>query len=118
MESLFQRIGGIDTLNAAVEIFYKKVMGDNSLNHFFAKTNMARQKAKMKVFLTYAFGGAPDYSGKSIRHVHQHLKLTDKHFNSVMKHLRSTLEEINAPDDLKDEVMSIAASTHDDVLNL
>ncbi len=53
-----------------------------------------------------------------MREAHKHLTLTEEHFNAVAGHLKSTPEELNVPDDLQDEVMSIAASTHDDVLNL
>jgi len=118
MTSLFEKLGGKEALDAAVEIFYKKVMADDSVNHFFEKTNMPRQMAKMRVFLTYAFGGSPNYSGESMRKVHQNIPLTEDHFNAVAGHLKTTLQDLNVPDDLQDEVMTIAASTHDDVLNL
>lgn len=118
MTSLFEKLGGRDAVNAAVDIFYNKVMADSSINHFFENVDMPRQIAKQKVFLTYAFGGAPNYSGKSMREAHKHLSLTDAHFNAVAGHLKSTLEELNVPEDLQNEVMTIAASTHDDVLNV
>jgi len=43
--------------------------------------------------------------------------LNDDHFMAVAEHLQSTLEELNVPAELIAEVMTIAASTHDDVLN-
>jgi hemoglobin len=117
MSTVFERIGGRDAVNAAVDIFYTKVMADPVINHFFKNTEMPRQIAKQKAFLTYAFGGAENYSGKSMRDAHSHLELTDEHFNAVAGHLKSTLEELSVPEDLQGEVMAIAASTHDDVLN-
>ena len=116
--SLFERIGGRDAVNAAVDKFYEKIMADDSINHLFAKTDMKRQIAKQKVFLTYAFGGAQNYSGKAMREAHSHLELTEDHFTAVAGHLQSTLEDLGVPADLIAEVMTIAASTHDDVLNL
>jgi hemoglobin len=44
--------------------------------------------------------------------------LNEDHFNAVATHLQATLEELDVPADLVGEVMSIAASTHDDVLGL
>lgn len=93
-------------------------MTDNTINNLFENVDMPRQIAKQKAFLTYAFGGSPNYSGKSMREAHKHLPLTEEHFNAVAGHLKQTLEELNVPEDLQDEVMTIAASTHDDVLNL
>jgi len=118
-QSLFEKIGGKDAVNAAVDIFYQKVLADDLISHFFETVDMERQRAKQKIFLTYAFGGVPTYSGKSMREAHAHLVekgLNDDHFNAVAGHLQATLEELNVPADLIGEVMAIAASTREDVL--
>ena len=60
----------------------------------------------------------PNYSGKNMRDAHKNLNLKEEHFTAVAGHLKSTLEDLNVPEDLQNEVMAIAASTHDDVLNL
>ncbi len=119
-DSLYSRIGGREALDAAVDIFYKKVLDDPSINHFFADVNMDRQRSKQKIFLAYALGGPVKYEGKDLRKAHQHLVekgLNDSHFNAVAGHLLATLKELNVPDDLIDEVMTTVASTRDDVLN-
>ena len=117
-QTLFEKLGGRDAVNAAVDLFYEKVMADARINYLFENTDMDRQIAKQKVFLTYAFGGAPNYDGKSMREAHAHLDLTEEHFTAVAENLQNTLEEMSVPADLVAEVMAIAASTHDDVLNL
>ena len=61
-----------------------------------------------------------DGPGKDLRRAHAPLVergLTDSHFDAVAGHLQATLEELGVARDLTDEVMSIAASTRDDVLN-
>jgi len=64
------------------------------------------------------FGGPSNYTGKDMREGHKHLNLTEEHFQAVAGNLKATLEELNVPSDLIDQVMAIAASTHDEVLNL
>ncbi len=118
MSSLFEKIGGRDAVNAAVDIFYQKVLADPVINHLFENVDMKRQIAKQKAFLTYAFGGAPNYEGKNMREAHKNLPLEEKHFDAVAGHLKTTLEELNVPAELQDEVMAVVAGTHDDVLNL
>ena len=49
-EPLFDRIGGKGAVDAAVGVFYDKVMNDSSLKPFFDGVDMNRQKGKMKVF--------------------------------------------------------------------
>ena len=81
---------------------------------------MARQRNRQKAFLTYAFGGAPNYSGKNMREAHKRLVekgMHSSHFDAVMKHLGTTLKELNVPGDLIHEAAQIAMSTKNDVLN-
>lgn len=118
-ESIFDRIGGMNAVNAAVEIFYKKVMADDSINYFFEQTNIKMQIIKQKAFLAYAFGAPMKYTGQNMRNGHAHLAekgLNDTHFNAVAGHLASTLQELNVPEDLMGEIMAIAESTRNDIL--
>ena len=103
-----------------MDLFYEKVIADAKLKPFFGGVDMSRQKNKQRAFLTYAFGGAPNYSGKNLRSAHQ--KLVEKgmngtHFDAVMGHLGATLKELNVPDNLIREAAEIAMSTRNDVLN-
>ena len=120
-DTLYDRIGGEAAVNAAVDIFYNKILADTRINHFFKDVDMTAQLSKQKAFLTMAFGGPNTYSGKDLRTAHAPLVaqgLNDTHFMAVAENLQATLEELNVPADLIGEVMAIAASTHDDVLNL
>jgi hemoglobin len=121
MSGLFEKLGGEAAVNAAVDIFYRKVLSDDSINGFFETTDMEAQHAKQKAFLTMAFGGPNSYTGKDMRTAHAPLVakgLNEAHFNAVAGHLQATLEELNVPANLVDEVMSIAGSTKSDILGL
>lgn len=117
-ETLFARLGGMDAVNAAVDIFYKKVLADDRISEFFEHTEMASQAKKQKAFLAFAFGAPTNYTGKSMREAHAHMALTEVHFNAVMEHLGDTLKELNVDPELIEEAASIAASTKKDVLGL
>jgi hemoglobin len=118
MSSLYDEIGGAAAVEAAVDIFYRRVLSDPLISHFFDSVDMDRQINKQKTFLTMAFGGPNQYTGKDMRQAHKHLKLSDEHFNAVAGHLVDTLQELHVAQSLIDEVMGIVASTHDDVINL
>ena len=118
-DSLFEKIGGDAAVNAAVDIFYRKVLADDRINMFFEGIDMEQQAEKQKAFLTVAFGGPNKYSGKDMRDGHAHLVergLNDSHFDAVMEHLGATLKELNVPDELIAEAAAIAESTRNDVL--
>ena len=119
-QSLYDRIGGEAAMNAAVDIFYRKVLADDRIKRFFDDVDMERQAAKQKAFLTMVTGGPNDYTGKDMREGHRHLVergLNDSHFDAVMEHLGATLKELNVPDELIAEAAAIAESTRNDVLN-
>jgi len=116
-KTLFEKIGGMDAVNAAVDIFYTKVLADETINHFFVKTDMKTQHAKQKAFLAYAFGAPLQYTGKNMRDAHAGMNLTEDHFNAVAGHLVGTLQELGVAQELIDEVVAVAVSTKDDVLN-
>jgi hemoglobin len=118
--SLFERIGGAPAVDAAVDVFYRKVLGDARIGRFFNDVDMDAQRAKQKSFLTMVFGGPNNYTGKDLRKAHATLVekgLNDSHFNIVAEHLAATLKDLNVAQDVIAEVMAIAGSTRSDVLN-
>jgi len=120
MPTLFERLGGKAAVNAAVDIFYRKVLADDRINGYFDNVDMEAQAAKQKSFLTMVFGGPNNYTGKDMREGHKHLVergLNDSHVDAVIENLGATLKELGVADaDIK-EVADIANSVRDDVLN-
>ena len=118
-QSLYEQIGGEAAVNAAVDIFYRKVLADDRISRFFEGVDMEKQAAKQKGFLTFAFGGPHRYTGKDMRQGHAHLVkqgLNDSHFDAVMENLAATLQELNVPQNLIAEMAAIAESTRNNVL--
>lgn len=120
MSSIFEQIGGDDAIQTAVEIFYRKVLSDDDIAHFFDDTDMDGQMAKQASFLTMVTGGPNEYSGKDMRKAHAHLVergLQDEHFDLVVQHLGATLAELGVPAELIEQVAAVAESVRDDVLS-
>jgi len=119
-ESLFERLGGQNAVNTAVDIFYRKMLTDDRVSHFFDDVDMEQQINKQKGFLTMVFGGPNNYKGKDMREGHRHLikrGLNDTHVDIVIEHLGATLKELGANDKDIQEVAAIANSVRDDVLD-
>jgi hemoglobin len=118
-DSLFEQMGGVKIVNAAVDVFYRKVLSDDRISHFFDDVDMARQAAKQKAFLTMAFGGPNHYSGLDMRNGHAHLVkagLNDSHVDAVIENLQTTLRELSVPEEHIEQVTAIANSVRNDVL--
>lgn len=118
--SLFDQLGGAAAVDAAVDIFYRKVLSDDRVSRFFEGVDMDRQRGKQKAFLTMAFGGPHNYTGKDMRTGHAHLVkqgLNDTHFDAIIELLGGTLKELGVADNLISQVAAIAETTRADVLN-
>lgn len=120
MSTLYESLGGAPAVEAAVDIFYRKVLSDDRVARFFEDVDMDRQAAKQKAFLTMVFGGPANYSGLDMRQGHQHLVkmgLNDSHVDVVIQLLGETLTELGVPNDKIAQVAAIANSVRDDVLD-
>jgi len=120
MSTLYEKIGGEPAVDAAVDLFYKKVLADERIKHFFEGVDMEKQHRMQKGFLTFAFGGPNNYSGKGMAVAHRKLVeekgLDDSHFDAVIEDLGATLVELGVPDELIAEAAGIAESVRDPVL--
>ncbi|KAF6251006.1 globin-like protein [Scenedesmus sp. NREL 46B-D3] len=115
---LIDRLGGPDAVKSAVDIFYGKVLDDSRIKHYFAGTDMKKQRAHQAAFMTYAFGGATKYAGKDMAEAHRHLvpHLTEEHFNAVVENFVATLQELGVAQEDIDDACKVVASTKDAVL--
>jgi hemoglobin len=120
MSTLYEKIGGESAVDAAVGLFYDKVLADDRIKHFFEGVDMEKQHRMQKGFLTFAFGGPNSYSGKGMAAAHRKLVsekgLDDSHFDAVMEDLGATLVELGVPNELITEAAGIAESVRDAVL--
>jgi len=118
--ALFERIGGKPAVNAAVDLFYEKILADPRVSEFFEGVDIERQKAKQKGFLTMAFGGPTQYTGRALREAHAPLVergLRDVHVDVVAELLGATLDELGVAAQERDEALAIANSVRDEVLD-
>jgi hemoglobin len=120
MASIYEQIGGEGAVDAAVDIFYRKVLTDERLARFFDDVDMDKQSAKQKAFLTMVLGGPANYSGLDMRRGHLHLiarGMDDSHVDAVIELLGQTLSELGVSNQIIGQIAAVAESVRDDVLD-
>lgn len=118
--TLYERIGGAAAVDAAVELFYRKVLADDRTARFFDGVDMDAQIAKQAAFLTMAFGGPNNYTGQDLRTAHARLVgqgMGDEQVDAVIQLLGATLGELGVAAADIAEVAAIAGSVRGDVLS-
>lgn len=120
MATLYEQLGGEEAIRQAVQSFYRKMLSDERVAHFFDDTDMDEQIAKQTGFLTMVTGGPNNYTGQDMREAHKHLierGLNDEHVDIVIEHLGQTLREFGVGEEQIGRVAELANSVRDEVLN-
>jgi hemoglobin len=64
----------------------------------------------------YAFGGPNEYQGRDMHAAHHNMHLTEDHFNVIVEHFGSTLDELNVPKEVQQEVVQVVLATKDEII--
>ena len=118
-KSLFERMGGQSTIDTLVDKFFDTVLMDDRLKIFFEEVDTERLRNKEKSYWAFAFGGEPQYTGKTLAEAHKALReqgLDDNHFDAMMEIFEKTLCQMNLADDWVQEACQIAFSTRNEIL--
>lgn len=116
MENLYERLGGQDAITKVVDVFYEKVLADETVNHFFTGTDMEKQRRHQSLFISWALGGPNQYSGKSMELAHKGMNLNDEHFGAIANHLSASLREFNVSDEDINQVLEKLTTMKNDIL--
>ncbi len=119
IDELYETIGGSQIVFKAVEIFYQRVLADESLKHFFRGTDMASLHARQSMFVSMLLGGRVVYTGKDIGDVHESVRLdglTDENFDAFLGHFRAALDEVGVKPDVAAKVMNLLETKRSAVL--
>ncbi|HEU5259255.1 MAG TPA: group 1 truncated hemoglobin [Vicinamibacterales bacterium] len=118
-DTLYDTIGGRNRIIAAVELFYGKVLADDSLRSFFESVDRQGLFARQSMFVSMLLGGKTVYTGKDLGAAHAASRLkgmSDSHFDTMLGHFRDALNEMAVAPNRVDEIMALLESTREAVL--
>lgn len=115
-QSLYEKLGGEEAISKVVDYFYKLVLSDDAVNHFFEHTDMKQQREHQKKFLSFALGGPHQYTGQSMEKAHEGMNIQPVHFEAIVNHLCKSLEHFNVGEDDIDQVLSKVESLRVDIM--
>jgi hemoglobin len=117
LASHYERIGGAESVKAAVRLFYDRILADPELAGYFTSVNMEEQRRHMVLMLTVVLGGPNGYTGRGLAEAHQPLDIPDEHYARVGAHLIDTLTGLGVPADILDDVRATLVSVRDQVVS-
>lgn len=115
-DTLYERLGGEDSIEAVVSEFYDRVLADDLVNHYFSDTDMQRQTAHQAQFISAVTGGPVEYTGEDMYAAHEGMEITEEEFDAIAGHLDDALVEFDVPPVDRDAVLTEIASYEDDIV--
>jgi hemoglobin len=116
-ETLYERLGGEQGVEAVVDDFYDRVLADDSLQHHFEGVDTESLRDHQRAFLSMVAGGPDEYDGDDMRAAHAHLPITEAEFGDVAEHLDAALRENGVADSDREAVMAEVGGLEDAVLD-
>ncbi|MBP5976652.1 group 1 truncated hemoglobin [Brasilonema sp. CT11] len=117
MSTLFDQLGGQQGIEQIVDDFYKRIMADNTLNHFFANTDLDKQRRHQAALFSQIFDGPKQYSGREMATVHTGMNLQQPHFDAIAKHLGESLAQRGVSSEDTNAALARVSSLKDAILN-
>ena len=111
-EDLLEQIGGRQVIQRATELFYRRVLDDDQLQHFFKRTDMAHLRSRQVMFISMLLGGKI-YSGNDIHKAHALTRehgLNGSHFDLFLRHFRAALEEAGVKSESSQKIIHLLES--------
>ena len=110
METLYDKIGGEETIKKMITPFYQKVLSDSLLGPFFAETSLEKLTRMQEQFFTIALGGPAKDTNISLVDAHQGRGIERQHLTRFTDHLLETLREVGVGDSEASEVVAKIAT--------
>lgn len=105
--SLYERLGGIEAIMAAVRDFEDRVEKDDRINRKFAKSNLDRFVKELADQLCETTGGPCTYTGRSMKQAHTEMGVTNGEFDALIEDLVAALDNFKVGKGEQGEVLSL-----------
>jgi hemoglobin len=118
MASLYERLGGLDAINAVVDSFVARCADDERINRKFERTDIPRLKAMLIEQVCEATGGSCVYSGRDMREAHEGLKVTDGEFDALVDDLVAAMVEFEVPATEQEELLALLGPMRGEIVEV
>ncbi len=119
-KTLYERLGGNESIKAVVDKFIEYVATDTVINSFFSETIANNRVDDLKMNLVNqigeASGGPEEYTGLDMVTAHKGMNIQDVHFDALVGDLVKALDFYNVPEKEKGELLSVLGPMRSDIV--
>jgi hemoglobin len=115
-QSLYDRLGGYDSILAVVDEAIKNIAHDKRINKYFANANIPRLRRMLADQICVASGGPCIYTGRDMKSAHAGMGIRSRDFNALVQDLGMALNRYKVPAREQKELVSLLAPTKPDIV--
>jgi hemoglobin len=104
--SLYQRLGGLDALDAVVADALANVAADARINQRFNVAGLPKLKKNLVDLLCERTGGPCTYTGLDMSAAHEGMNIRDDEFDALVEDMVKSLDKFKVPARDKGELMA------------
>jgi hemoglobin len=112
----YDAVGGAAAIKVVVDDFYRRVLADPQLVHYFEGVDIPALKRHQALLVGQVLGGPPNYDGRSLRDAHAGFGITKEHFDLVVGHLAGALQDAGVPGDIIGRAGAAVVATEPDIV--
>jgi hemoglobin len=112
----YEVVGGGPAVSAVVDGFYKRVLSDPRLVHYFDGVDLPRLKRHQALLITQVLGGPENYDGRPLAEAHAGLGIEHDDFMAVVGHLAAAMADAGVPADIIERAGAVVSSTESDIV--
>ncbi len=112
-QSLYERLGGYDTISEIIDEFLKKMFADPQVGRYFIGmgTDTREQlRQKNKLLMCKNTGGPCKIINRDMKLTHGGLGITDSDWHVAVTHLATTLKTLNVGEEEQKELLQLITS--------
>ena len=107
LNTLFEQLGGHETIRRVHRIFYDKIYADAWIGQFFKHIDQKTIENQQTDFMAQAMGGPQAYFGAFPIPAHKHMNVGNELFDHRHGMLRDSLKEAGIPAELAEKWLKI-----------
>jgi len=114
--TLYQRLGGYDSIQAVVDEAIKNIAADRRINRFFKGANIQRLRRQLADQICAVSGGPCVYRGRDMKSAHAGMGIESRHFDALVQDLGKALNKFRVPAREQRELVALLAPTKKDIV--
>ena len=119
-KSLYDRLGGYDSITTFVHDLLDRLQADSQLGRFWqhrGDDGIAREKQLLIDYLAASAGGPLLYTGREMLASHVGMKIDDSDWNVFLGHAGATMESLKIPQQERDDIVAFVLTLQSDIVD-